>query len=239
MCQSVHKVRKRFSKVTTRESTIESQISTPYVLEKKALLKEKAALTKAVQFLKTGKEAWVNVAKVQKEFNEHIVSEGDVASSVYSVANEASNSARLMHTDVSAESGPEVPFVAISRKVKAYIGELRDIEKDFRDVETSFTEMVRYEKKVKKLQSKKKPSTEKVNRNMDKMSTSRSVHESKVETITEKMKSVRTRYSGVLEAALYAFWLGQSKYFGVVEKHTDSIRQKALDSEEMLLTSDV
>ncbi|CAN8072646.1 unnamed protein product [Agarophyton chilense] len=234
MCQShsVHKIRKKFSKATTRESTIESNIAAPYVLEKKGLLREKAGLTKALQFLQSGKAAWEQVANIQKEFSEHILGECDVSSPVYSVVNNTANNVRGLNTELKTESSPDESFVILSRNVKAYIGELNDIEKDFVDVETSFTEMLRYEGKVEKLKSKKNPKMDKVNRNIDKMAVSRSVHESKVGAITERIRAVRSKYDGVLQATLHSFWLGQSKYMGLVEKRTDSIRQTALDHKD-------
>lgn len=222
MSAASHCLKKRFSTLTTREKTIETYISANYVMEKKALLREKNALKNALHSLHSGKDAWTQVTKTQLDFNEHILAESDMSSVVHELAQNGANSTRNLHSNAHDAFLSKSPSLVVDKEVREYLKELEDIEKGFKDVEASFSEVMRYEKKVDKLKSKAKKG-EKVKRNIDKMTATRTEHEAKLNSIVPKMNAARQKFDGMLEKVQYSFWMSQDKYAQMVSSHVESM----------------
>ncbi|PXF46475.1 hypothetical protein BWQ96_03710 [Gracilariopsis chorda] len=191
-------------------------------MEKKALLREKASLKRALEFLHTGKAAWTQVTKTQLDFNEHILAESDMSSIVHEVAKKEANSMRNLHSEAHDAFLSKSPSLVVDKEVREYLKELEDIEKHFKDVEASFSEVMRYEKKVDKLKSKSKTG-EKIKRNIDKMAANRAEHDAKLNSVVPKMKAARERFDSMLGKVQYTFWMSQDKYSQLVNPHTESM----------------
>jgi len=236
MASVQHNLKKRMSKATTRSKTIESSISAPYAAEKKALLRQKKALQKLLRLNDSAREKWMDVFKLQKDFSEHILLEADFTGDIRSTAEEATSSLRSLETSFFKKKDSSEKSSRIEGHVRSYVAEIEAIEKEFKDVETSFTEVQRYEKKVGKL-AEKATKGEKTNRNMEKLQSSRAIYQSKVDGMG--MKITNNKFEAILQCGLHAFWLEQDKYMALINAQTGDVREIAKRLEDALVTVDV
>lgn len=238
MASITHGLKKRMSKATTRTKTINKNISAEYTVAKNLLNRQRTAVEGALKHIGSAKDSWLAVHKAESEFSEHILTETEVDSPIYAAVNGAAVQVRECQTEISAAETADAPVTKIMSKIKAFVAEVEAVEKDFKDVETSYTEVARYQKKVDKLNNKSKKE-EKVKNNLDKLAGSRAVYQNKVDGCVNKMGMTSSKFDTVLKMIMAVFWGTQGKYLAVVSNHTKEVRTTAVTDLGIMVDTDM
>lgn len=223
MSSITHGMKKRMSRATTRTKTIDGNMPAEYTAAKQTMVRQKAAVAKAVEMVESAKKNWTQVFETEKDFAEHILTETAVDGSLYATATESVEGVRNLQKEIAISEAPDSHSVRMIGVAKGFLAEIESIEKEIPDVNTSYTEKARYEKKMGKLQ-KNDGKTEKKSKNLDKLENVRAVFDSKMDGIVERIKKANARYEEVLRCVHGAFWMGEGRYMGMVDRNTSSVR---------------
>lgn len=248
MSTIAHAAKRRFSIATTRTKTVEKNISNEYTSEKHELLRHKATLESALNFVKKGHTGWKDVADSYKKFAELIDGDTPVDAPMHQKAVEARDSANAVHDHMSAPLSSEAAPAVLVSHVRAYISELETIEKQFPDVEGKFVEFCRYEKKSGKLSDKAAKATDttsgdknvsRANRNVRKLEETRAAFQTKLDGVLDMLKRSNAKYVKVLECAYTAYWLYEDTFITATESRTKGLRSKCESCKDELVKFDV
>lgn len=137
------------------------------------------------------------------------------------------------------DGGESAPHRRITAVLETYLKHIESIQADYPEVETSYTEVSRYQKKVDKLTKKGDKKNVTLKRNVDKLTTARSEHDSKLAAIIARMRPAFDKHEAVFQCAHHAFWIAQEKYSHIVNDTTKNIRWESMAVREHLVNIDV
>lgn len=185
------------------------------------------------KMIESSDKAWLDVFKSQKEFSEEIAREAPLGGVVKEHAEEMLGSITQTEKELRLKGDIALPQAALQQRVAMYHSEIASIAADYKDVETSFTEMQRYTKKVETLTEKNKKQ-ERVKRNMEKLESAQAIHNSKLSGIVERMRNCFEKHEAILQCAQHSFWLAQNRSGELINGRTAEIRSESLAMKDKL-----
>lgn len=236
-----HATKKRFAKAKTSKRTIKTGISAEYTDYKSKLDAVVTAIKSLIKQIQTTPQVWAGIARHQMAFASVLLAALASDGLVRSHAREVEGTVRQLQRLILEDEGAAAPHRRITAVLDAYLKSVENVQADYNVVETSFTEVVRYQKKVDKLNNKKHPEKKKeiLSRNVDKLAAARTEHDHKLEAIIERMKATYEKHEAVFQCAHHAFWLAQEQYSSVINDTTKSIRWESMAVREHLMKIDV
>lgn len=234
-----HATKKRFAKTTTRKKTIVSGISAEYVDYTKRLDSVSTSIKALIKEIKASRDVWLVVAKHQRGFAEALVSALPKDGIVRTHAKEVEGTVRQLQRNIIEDEGAAAPHRRITAVLESYLKLIQNVEKDYAAVEMSFSEALRYQKKVDKLIKKGSKKEAVLNRNMEKLNDSRTAHQQKLEAVLKRMKNEYEKHEAVFQCAHHAFWIAHDKYSHIVNEATKNIRWESVAVREHLVNIDI
>lgn len=234
-----HATKKRFSKASTRSSTITKGISAEYVAYRSKLDKLNSAVKTLVKHIKNTSKVWGGVAKHQNEYANVLLAAIPADGSVQAHAREVEGVVRQLQRLMLEGEGEEAPHKRMITVLEAYVRQIDAVQKDYSNVEMTFTEILRYQKKVDKLGKKGEKKADKLQQNVDKLTSARAEHETKLDDIMKRMKEVYEKHEAMFQCAHHAFWIAQEKYSSVINNTTRNIRMESMAVRNQLASLDI
>lgn len=234
-----HATKKRFAKTLTRKKTIESGVSAEFTDYRKKLQAAYNAVKTMIKEIRATREAWQTVSKHQSAFSEALVAALPVDGVVRTHAREVDNTARKMHHIILENEAPTDAHLRIVGVLEGYLSLLQAIKDDYPDVETSFTEVRRYQRKVEKLTKKAPKKQESLTRNLEKLNVARGEHDAKLLHIIPRMSAAYEKHEAVFQCAHHAFWISQDKFITIVNNSTHAIRLESAAVRDHLVNIDI
>lgn len=234
-----HATKKRFTKASTRSSTITKGISAEYVAYRSKLDKLHSAVKALVKQIKYTSQVWGGVAKHQNEYANALLAAIPADGSVQAHAREVEGVVRQLQRLMLEGEGEEAPHKRMITILDAYVRQIESVQKDYSNVEMTFTEILRYQKKVDKLGKKGEKKADKLQQNVDKLTAARAEHETKLDDIMKRMKEVYSKHEAIFQCAHHAFWIAQEKYSSVINNTTRNIRLESMTVRNQLASLDI
>ncbi|CDF38503.1 unnamed protein product [Chondrus crispus] len=233
-----HATKKHFAKAKTRSRTIKSGINAEYTDYRSKLEATQTAIKSLIKKIQATPQVWSAIAKHQSSFasalHAAIANDGVVRSH----AREVEGTVRQLQRLILEDDGAATPHRRVTAVLEAYLKSVETVQEGYAQVEMSYTEVLRYEKKVDKL-NKKQKKREILDRNVSKLAAARVEHDNKLAAIMERMKTTYNKHEAVFQCAHHAFWLAQEKYSAVINDTTKSIRWESMAVREHLVNIDV
>eukprot|EP00178_Gracilaria_changii_P011885 TRINITY_DN335_c0_g1_i13.p3 TRINITY_DN335_c0_g1~~TRINITY_DN335_c0_g1_i13.p3 ORF type:complete len:320 (+),score=61.78 TRINITY_DN335_c0_g1_i13:11957-12916(+) len=233
-----HATKKKLHRSTTSKKTIQSGISAEYTTLRKNLTTISTSVKSLVKNICTARESWLSVAKEEKDFAETLSAAFYEDGPVKSHATEVQTAVQQMQQKMLAFEGPDSPHHKIVAVLEGYLKLIDDLEKDCSDVETSYTEVLRYQRKVDKLQKKPGKRQKQLQRNLEKLTVARGEHQTKLDDMVKRMKVAQDKHEIMFQCAHHAFWIAQDQYFSTVNEITQAVRWESVSVRERLMNAD-
>lgn len=234
-----HATKKRFAKASTLKSTISKGISAEYVAYRSKLDKILTAVKSLIKQIQASSTVWVSVAKHQNNFANALLAALPTDGPVRNHAREVENNLRQLQRLMLDDDAANTPHKQITAILDAYVVHIQNVQKDYAAVETSYTEVTRYQKKVDKLTKKGQKKHQALQRNMDKLTSARAHHEKTLSHTLQRMKHVYDKHEAVFQCAHHAFWIAQEKYSRVLNDSTRNIRWESMAFRQHLVAIDI
>lgn len=226
MASATHAVKKRFSRATTRKKTINQGINAEFL----ALREQLDGVSKSLKWLssdiRTSRQAWTQIAKHQADFASKLSSSLLHDGMVRDHAKEVEETTQKVYRRIIEQDGPGSSHERITAILDKYEVMIDAVEKDYPKLEMAYTEVARYDRKVDKLNKKKKKSSAgpKLTKNCEKRETARREYEGLLKDLTHRMRAVLDKHEAVFQCAHHAFWLANHTYEKTVDDATEPIR---------------
>ncbi|KAI0563251.1 hypothetical protein FGB62_44g151 [Gracilaria domingensis] len=234
-----HATKKKLNKSTTRKKTIQSGISSEFTNLRGQLTAVSTSVKSLIKSIGTTRDAWLSVAKEEKVFTETLSAAFPDDGDVKTHAKEVETAVQQMQQKLLVNEGPEAPHNKVIAVLEGYLKLMDDIEKDCAHVETSYTEVMRYQRKVDKLQKKPGKRQKQLQRNLEKLSVARGEHQTKLDDMIKRMKAAQEKHQVVFQCAHHAFWIAQDRYFTTVNQITQPVRWESVSVQERIMNVDL
>lgn len=234
-----HATKKRFAKSTTTRRAIESGISAEFT-EMRAKLERVTAAVKALsKQLDATAHVWATVASHQAAFAGALLAALPADGVVRGHAREVDATVRGLQQALRADDAPAAPHRRVGAVLGAYLRLVENVAAEYPAVETSYTEVVRYRKKVDKLSKAGGKRATVLQRNHEKLTAARAEHDAKLDAVLARMHPAYDKHEAVFQCAHHAFWLAQEHYSTVLCETTKEVRQESVAVRDHLINVDV
>lgn len=244
-----HATKKRLNRSTTRKKTITTGISAEFTTYRQKLDLITTAVTTLSKQILTTRSIWTEIASHQRDFATTLYSALPQPGPVRTHAEEVDLTVRDAHRRINDDGASAAPHRRIASVLDGYLVLLKSVEADYPPVETSYTEVLRYEKKVDKLQKqvtknskaseKESKRQDKLTRNLTKSQSARQEHDKIVVDILGRMHSVYDKHEAVFQCAHHAFWIANDTFANAINGATHGIRAESLSVHHQLVNIDV
>ncbi len=232
----MHKIKKRTAQVTLKQTPENAEFNQLH-----------SALENLAQYLKGSSKAlndcensWSNVCNKQLQFAETFASrypDNDVLREMGKQSAQASHT--LIKTFTRRSEASDAPHWKIDAIVHTYLDEISSLSSEYKKITPAYTEVARYSKKVSDLQQAKKPSDEKVGRNLEKLEDAKRKYEDIMERLINQMKEVYGKRQIALKANYVAYWSSQLRAFDLVGASLATTREFVNNGEAELRALDI
>lgn len=236
-----HATKRMFSRASTRKKTINKGLSQEFVDSRRRLDELSASLKTLVKAVQSNKQQWMAVAKHQRDFSKTLSSTFPEAGTVHDHADEVELQLRNVQQLISDKDVPDAEHQQLLKVVDEYLKQIEGIEKEYKEIETRFTEKQRYEHKVDKLGKKNNSdkTSSKLTRNIEKLATAESKLDQKVNTILEKMRTCFSKHQVILQCAHHSYWMANYNYSAIINQSVQNIQAESVAVHDQLLKVNV
>lgn len=239
-----HSTKKVLSRASTRKKTINKGLNQEFVDSRRRLHDISESVKSLKKAVHSNRQVWTAVAKHQRDFTKTLASSFPQEGGVQAHADEVETLLRNVQELLNSEDVEDAPHQRIVDVLESYLKLLELIEVEYKQVETAFTEKLRYEKKVDKLEKKKTSNAntklpEKLTRNLTKMAEAQGHLDDQVRNLLMRMRSAFDKHEAVLQCAHHAYWMANHSYLKTIEHATHDIRGESLAVHNRLLSIDV
>ena len=228
-----HETKKRFAKAKTSTKKIENGINAEFTDNRQKLALVSASLKTLLKQINSTSKIWAGVTRHQRSFAESLVAAFPSEGPVRQHAQEVEATVRDLERSLDKESNLATHnrLVTILNDYQALI---TGVEKEYPTVEASFSEVLRYQRKVDRLE-KKVQRQEIHNRNLEKLHATRAEHDGSISALIQRMKNVYNKHEVVFQCAHHAFWIAHDTYGQTVNEATKLIRLESVSTKEHLV----
>lgn len=234
-----HATKKRFAKASTRQKTIDQNISAEFTDNRNKLNGVYKSIKLLIKHIEATGQVWAAVGKQHVSFAEALVASLPAEGPVRVHAREVEETVRRLQRDMLTDVNETAPHMRVLAILRNYLEVVNAVQSEYPDVETTFTEVARYQRKVDKLAKKGAKKRESLDRNITKQQTAQREHETALTNILERMKSAYDKHEAVFQCAHHAFWLAQERYASAVNEATKNIRWESMALRDHLVNIDV
>ncbi|PXF43353.1 hypothetical protein BWQ96_06916 [Gracilariopsis chorda] len=234
-----HATKKKFAKSTTRKKTIQSGISAEFTNLRKQLSSVGTAVKSLIANIGTARDSWLAISKEQTNFAETIYAAVSTEGEVRSHAKEVQAALHQLQQKLLATEGANSPHRKVTAVLDGYLKNVQDVEADGSHVQDSYSEVLRYQKKVDRLQKKPGKRQSQLQRNLEKLTVARNAYQAKLDENVARMKEVFEKHEVVLQCAHHAFWIAQQGYFTAVDEVTREVRWESVSVQERVMDVDI
>lgn len=234
-----HATKKRLAKTATSKKTIESGVSAEFTNLRTQLSSIGTAVKSLITRIGTARDSWLAVAKEQAEFADTVVAAVSTDGELRSHAKEVQAALHQLQQKLLATEGINSPHRKISAVLEGYLKNVQDVDADGSLVETGYSEVLRYQKKVERLQKKGGKRQTQLQRNLEKLTVARNAYQAKLDDNVARMKEVVGKHEVVVQCAHHAFWIAQQGYFKAVDEITREARWESVSMQERVMDVDI
>lgn len=239
MAHLAHETKKVLNRASTSKRSLHEGISAEFEDCRRRLHDISIVIKSLNKCTQSTRQVWTNVAKHQRDFTETLAAAFPRSGEVQAHAAEVETTIRDVQMRLNDEDSQEAAHHRMINVLDQYLGLLNAIESDYTTVETAYTEKMRYERKVDKLEKKadKKPGA--LQRNLRKLKSAREDYDTKLATALARMRSAVDKHEAVLQCAHHAFWMANQTFSSIINNATQSIRSESVAVHKHLLNIDV
>lgn len=223
-----HKVKKHLTKVMTRRSTISKGISAEYVSYRAMLDQLYTSVKSLIEQVQVTSKVWTPVTTQQGETSTSLIPNGPSEAISKSDARKVHSALRPLKRILLKEGNADVSHRKLISILEGYLKMIENLRENYDHVETSYTEVKRYQKKVDKLGGKRETKMRKLQRNTHKLISAKSEHEEKLQKVVRRMKEVYHKHEAVFQCAHHAFWILQNKHSKIIGSTINNMRRKVV-----------
>lgn len=239
MAHLVHDTKKVLNRASTSKKSLHQGISAEFEDCRRRLLDISVVIKSLNKCTQSTRRVWTNVAKHQRDFAETLAAAFPRSGEVQAHAAEVETKIRDVQMRLNDDDGQEAAHHRMINVLDQYLGLLNAIENDYAIVETSYTEKMRYERKVDKLEKKADKNPGALQRNLTKLKQAREDYDAKLASALARMRSAVEKHEAVLQCAHHAFWMANQTFSATINDATQSIRAESVAVHKHLLNIDV
>ena len=176
--------------------------------------------------LNESERAWREVCNQQKIFADRFANRYPDKDAVREFGKQsAAASQALVKEFVLKTEGSSAAHWQVDAVVQEYLGEIAEIQEQYKPVHDALREVTMYTKKVDDLQNAKKPDETKIGRNIEKLEEARKSYEDMLEGVVDKMKATYGKRQVALKATYVAYWSSQLRAFNLLDASLEPTRE--------------